>query len=154
MCDGLVDTELLGDLRDAKAPRMRSQHLKHLHRLCDVVGQCHDSLPRHRGLGNGVSCNAVTTLAVADLTVKSAVWPYCLDSPGVTCGADRHEGSTLQRAAWQVAMHFEWPDTYAAEYIALTRLQADAFVTLDPELARTAATLVPVAPVADLLARQ
>lgn len=60
----------------------------------------------------------------------------------------------LQRAAWQVATHFEWPDTYTAEYIALTRLQADAFVTLDPELARTAATLVPVATVEELLVRQ
>ena len=60
----------------------------------------------------------------------------------------------LQRAAWQVATHFEWPDTYTAEYIALTRLQADAFVTLDPELARTAATLVPVAAVDELLVRQ
>ena len=29
-----------------------------------------------------------------------------------------------------------WASTYDAEYVALTQLQADAFVTLDAELAR------------------
>jgi hypothetical protein len=30
-----------------------------------------------------------------------------------------------------------WADTFTAEYVALTMLQADAFVTLDAELARS-----------------
>ena len=30
-----------------------------------------------------------------------------------------------------------WADTYDAEYVALTQLQADAFVTLDADLARS-----------------
>jgi hypothetical protein len=30
-----------------------------------------------------------------------------------------------------------WAETYTAEYVALTQLQADAFVTLDTELAGT-----------------
>lgn len=40
-----------------------------------------------------------------------------------------------------------WASTFDAEYIALTRLQADALVTLDPELARGAEGLVAVAPI-------
>lgn len=57
----------------------------------------------------------------------------------------------LQSVAWDVARTLDWPDTYQAEYIALTRLQADALVTLDAELAEAAATLVPVAPLASVL---
>ena len=57
----------------------------------------------------------------------------------------------LQRHAWDIAEQLNWPDTFQAEYLALTRLQADAFVTLDPELGRAAQTVVPVAAVADLL---
>jgi hypothetical protein len=50
------------------------------------------------------------------------------------------------------ALALDWPDLYRAEYIALTRLQADALVTFDTELASAASSLVPVAPLADLLA--
>lgn len=53
---------------------------------------------------------------------------------------------SLQSVAWRIADQLGWPDTFDAEYVALTRLQADAFVTLDEELARAAAGLVPVAP--------
>src|SRR5262245_31764931 len=41
----------------------------------------------------------------------------------------------LQRRAWRVADQLRWPKTYDAEYIALTQLQADAFITMDLELA-------------------
>lgn len=51
----------------------------------------------------------------------------------------------LQKSAWAIADRFGWPDTYTAEYVALTRLQADALVTLDPQLARAAAEVVTVA---------
>lgn len=52
----------------------------------------------------------------------------------------------LQRVAWRVADELGWADTFAAEYVALTQLQADAFVTLDERLARSAGELVTVAP--------
>lgn len=51
----------------------------------------------------------------------------------------------LQGLAWDMAERLGWDDTFTAEYIALTRLQADALVTLDPALADAARTLVPVA---------
>jgi indolepyruvate ferredoxin oxidoreductase alpha subunit len=54
--------------------------------------------------------------------------------------------AVLRRNAWQFADRLGWAETYAAEYLALTKLQADAFVTLDPELARQAQAVVPTAP--------
>lgn len=51
----------------------------------------------------------------------------------------------LQRAAWKAASELGWPDTFEAEYVALTQLQADAFVTLDQQLARSARKLVKLA---------
>jgi predicted nucleic acid-binding protein len=57
----------------------------------------------------------------------------------------------LQRVAWDMACILDWPDTYRAEYIALTRLQADALVTFDKELSAAASTLIRVAPLAELL---
>jgi predicted nucleic acid-binding protein len=57
----------------------------------------------------------------------------------------------LQALAWDVARTLDWPDTYKAEYIALTRLQADALVTFDKELSGAASTLVTVAPLTEVL---
>jgi predicted nucleic acid-binding protein len=51
----------------------------------------------------------------------------------------------LQAQAWKVADQLGWETTYDAEYVALTQLQADAFVTSDQELARTVADLVETA---------
>jgi predicted nucleic acid-binding protein len=56
----------------------------------------------------------------------------------------------LQRTAWAVAAGLGWADTFDAEYVALTQLQADAFVTLDDDLARAVAHLVTVAPLTEL----
>jgi predicted nucleic acid-binding protein len=56
----------------------------------------------------------------------------------------------LQSVAWDVADQLDWPDTLDAEYVALTRLQADALVTLDERLAHAARRLVPVASIDDL----
>ena len=42
----------------------------------------------------------------------------------------------LQRQAWKVADQLGWETTYDAEYVALTKLQADVFVTCDDDLAR------------------
>jgi len=44
--------------------------------------------------------------------------------------------AVLRRRAWDLAGRLGWAETYDAEYVALTQLQADAFVTSDPELAR------------------
>jgi predicted nucleic acid-binding protein len=44
--------------------------------------------------------------------------------------------AVLRRRAWEVADRLGWADTYDAEYVALTQLQADAVMTLDPELRR------------------
>lgn len=52
----------------------------------------------------------------------------------------------LQSVAWTVADQLGRPDTLDAEYVALTRLQADAFVTLDVDLAHAVRDLVTVAP--------
>jgi predicted nucleic acid-binding protein len=59
----------------------------------------------------------------------------------------------LQGVAWKVADQLGWPDTSAAEYVALTQLQADAFVTLDQQLAEAVRSIVTVAPVAALSER-
>jgi predicted nucleic acid-binding protein len=53
----------------------------------------------------------------------------------------------LQSVAWKVADQLGWSDTFDAEYVALTQLQADAFVTLDQHLARAVEDLVSVAPI-------
>ncbi len=53
----------------------------------------------------------------------------------------------LQSVAWKIADQLGWPDTLDAEYIALTQLQADAFITLDAALARAVKSLVTVAPI-------
>ena len=53
----------------------------------------------------------------------------------------------LQNVAWQVADQLGWNDTFDAEYIALTQLHADAFVTLDRQLAHAVKDLVTVAPI-------
>lgn len=53
----------------------------------------------------------------------------------------------LQNVAWKIADQLGWPDTLDAEYVALTQLQADAFVTLDAELAHRVRGLVTIAPI-------
>jgi predicted nucleic acid-binding protein len=58
----------------------------------------------------------------------------------------------LQRTAWKVADQLGLPDTFVAEYVALTQLQADALVTLDEQLARQVQDLVLVAPIEALTA--
>jgi indolepyruvate ferredoxin oxidoreductase alpha subunit len=51
----------------------------------------------------------------------------------------------LQRTAWKVAEQLGWQTTYGAEFVALTQLQADAFVTSDDALAREVSGLVKTA---------
>jgi predicted nucleic acid-binding protein len=53
--------------------------------------------------------------------------------------------AVLRRRAWEIADELCWASTYDTEYLALTQLQADAFVTLDAKLARAAKSVVEVA---------
>ena len=53
----------------------------------------------------------------------------------------------LQNAAWKVAEQLGWSDTFDAEYVALTQLQADALITLDGQLAHAVKDLVSVSPI-------
>jgi predicted nucleic acid-binding protein len=58
--------------------------------------------------------------------------------------------AVLRRRAWEIAEQLGWAGTYDAEYLALTQLQADAFVTLDAELARQGEGVVPLAAIDSL----
>lgn len=49
--------------------------------------------------------------------------------------------------AWQIAREQGWSDLHDAEHFAVTRLQADAFVTVDPARAQRAEGIVPTAEV-------
>ena len=51
----------------------------------------------------------------------------------------------LQRTAWRIADQLGWETTFAAEFVALTQLQADVFVTSDRDLARALSGLVETA---------
>jgi predicted nucleic acid-binding protein len=51
----------------------------------------------------------------------------------------------LQRTAWRIADQLGWETTYDAEFVALTQLQADVFVTSDRDLARAISGLVETA---------
>jgi predicted nucleic acid-binding protein len=54
--------------------------------------------------------------------------------------------------AWRIAEELGWDDTPDAEYLAVTRLQADALIALDPDLAKRAQGVVPLATI-DMLPR-
>ncbi|HZR09929.1 MAG TPA: type II toxin-antitoxin system VapC family toxin [Myxococcales bacterium] len=61
--------------------------------------------------------------------------------------------AVLRRRAWDLADRLGWASTYDAEYLALTQLQADAFVTLDEKLRRSARGIVAVASIDELSGR-
>jgi len=57
-----------------------------------------------------------------------------------------------RRTAWQLARQHDWETLRDAEYLAVTRLQADALITVDPGLAAAARDAVAVGAIDDLLA--
>lgn len=59
--------------------------------------------------------------------------------------------AVLRRRAWKLADELGWASTYDAEYLALTQLQGDAFITLDEDLARKAELVVTLASIEELL---
>lgn len=52
-----------------------------------------------------------------------------------------------RRTAWKIARDHGWDTVYEAEYLAVTKLQADALVTVDPAFAAKADGIVALAPV-------
>jgi predicted nucleic acid-binding protein len=56
-----------------------------------------------------------------------------------------------RRTAWKLACQHGWNSLRDAEYLAVARLQADALVTVNPNLAAIARDLVAVAAIDDLL---
>ena len=53
--------------------------------------------------------------------------------------------AVLRRRAWDIAEQLGWAETYDAEFVALTQLQADALVTSNTELARRVEGIVTTA---------
>ena len=71
---------------------------------------------------------------------------------GITTMRIRLLGDRVSRAtAYRLAEQLDWDDTVDAEYVAVAKLQADALVTLDSELARRVEGIVTVAPFEALL---
>jgi hypothetical protein len=56
-----------------------------------------------------------------------------------------------RRTAWNLAREHGWDDLRQAEYLAITRLQADALVAGDRTLAQRASGIVVLAPASALL---
>jgi predicted nucleic acid-binding protein len=62
-------------------------------------------------------------------------------------------GDRVSRAtSFQIANEQGWETTYDAEYLAVARLQADAFVTVDDDMAAKAEGIVALAPLSALTA--
>ena len=57
-----------------------------------------------------------------------------------------------RRTAWEIALTNEWETIRLAEYLAVAKLQADALITDDPELANAAKGVVPLATLKDVIA--
>lgn len=56
-----------------------------------------------------------------------------------------------RRTAWRIARDHGWDTLRDAEYLAVTRLQADALITVDPGLVGKADGVVPVARLEELI---
>ncbi|MCX6522209.1 MAG: hypothetical protein NTZ21_16245 [Actinobacteria bacterium] len=56
-----------------------------------------------------------------------------------------------RRTAWKIAREQHWESTFDAEYFAVCRLQADAFISIDPAMVAKATGIVPLADLADLV---
>jgi hypothetical protein len=88
--------------------------------------------------------------AVRGGTMDAAVARDILDR--ITTMKIRLLGDRVSRGtAFRIAQELDWDDTPQAEYVAVAKLQADAFVTLDADLAKRVGDLVPLAPYEALL---
>ena len=59
----------------------------------------------------------------------------------------------LQRVAWDMSEQLGWKETMRGEYLALTKLQADAFVTLDAALAESLEGVIPLQSFEEMISR-
>ncbi len=117
-------------------------------------------------LDNGLSVDESTQL-VAPSSIRSEALQLLLREVG---GGRRSEADALEThermtalkirllgdrvsrtTAWRIARRQGWDTLRDAEYLAITQLQADALVTVDPDLAAKAEGLVPVASLRALL---
>jgi predicted nucleic acid-binding protein len=57
-----------------------------------------------------------------------------------------------RRTAWRIALEHGWDTVWEAEYLAITKLQADALITIDRDLIAKAADVVTLAPLNALTA--
>jgi predicted nucleic acid-binding protein len=57
-----------------------------------------------------------------------------------------------RRTAWRIAREHDWSTVRLAEYLAVAKLQADALITGDVELAAQAREIVPMARLEDVFA--
>jgi hypothetical protein len=89
-------------------------------------------------------------VARGDRTERDALEAHeCLTEVKLRLLGDRVSRAT----AWRLARQHGWETLREAEHLAVTRLQADALVTVDPDLAAKAEGVVPVAPL-DVLGTQ
>ena len=58
-----------------------------------------------------------------------------------------------RRTAWRIARERNWTTIHDAEYLAIAKLQADALIATDPELAAKASGLVPLATLSELFVK-
>ena len=78
-------------------------------------------------------------------TLEREVARQILD--GITTMRIRLLGDRVSRGhAWRIAEELDWDDIGYAEYIAVAKLQSDAFVCLDGSLASDAQRFVALAP--------
>jgi hypothetical protein len=66
---------------------------------------------------------------------------------GITTMRIRLLGDRVSRGhAWRIAKQLDWDDTTNVEYVAIAKLRADAFATVDAKLAREVDGIVTTAP--------
>jgi len=121
--------------------------------LLHLVDSGLDVDPRHQLVGpNSVRTEALELLLLAvrrgDRTDAGALEAH----ERITELKMRLLGDRASRGlAWRIARERDWDTLHHAQYLAICRLQADAVVTVDPEMAARAEGVVPVAPLQALL---
>jgi predicted nucleic acid-binding protein len=122
--------------------------------LLHLVAESVDVSPEHQIVAPSIIRSQALSLLLA--SVRNGVISEAV-------ALERHERFTemkmrllgdrvSRRTAWKIAREKGWETTFDAEYLAVTRLQADALITIDPQLATKAADIIPLAPLAALTA--
>jgi len=120
--------------------------------LLHLVAESVEVSPQHRLVAPNLIRSQALSLLLAsvrngDLTEEEALQRHeRLTEMKMRLLGDR----VSRRTAWKIAQEQGWKTTFDAEYLAVTKLQADALITIDPVLAAKATDIVPVAPVAAL----